>query len=134
MTLLCKPILAKVRVQGTQNSIEIVALVDTGASLSIIDESLANYIGVEFPKKEKAYVKGICCEVEGLLGTIKILEVEGRYVGSSIVIVTRLSDEVKKTLRKLGASDSFILGLKNLIGFTIDETQRKLKWVGYIAF
>lgn len=65
MALLRKPILAKVRVQGTKNSVEIITLVDTDASLSIIDESLANHMGVEFPKKKKLTSKEYVTKLKG---------------------------------------------------------------------
>ena len=123
---------AKVKVKGLAREIEDVVLVDTGAIFSIIDEELANEIGVKYIEElRKIKLHGICCEVEGRLATIEMLTVEGVVMGPSTVVVTKLSNDVKKTLKNYQVFDKFILGVRDIVGFTIDITTGRLKWVGY---
>ncbi|RLE56574.1 MAG: hypothetical protein DRJ40_05555 [Thermoprotei archaeon] len=131
-------ILAKVLLQGTKNQVAGQALVDTGATFTVIDEELANYLGVEpVPKRERERVKlvGLCCTVEGKLVNLKYMEIEGRPVGATSVIMVKLSKEIKEALKKLGARQDVIIGIADLskTGHTIDLVQRKLKYVGIIC-
>ncbi len=130
-----KPIVrARVVIKGNRGIAEGTVLVDTGATYSIIDEELANEIGVKLLEKpEKVMLRGICCQVEGRLCVIDTLTVEDVTVGPSVAILTELSTEVKEVLRRYEVLNTFILGLRDIIGFTIDVKSGKLKWVGYLA-
>jgi predicted aspartyl protease len=55
---------AKVVLRGSRASRELVALVDTGASMTVIDHSLADELGVEFTGKE---IMQITASVRSLL-------------------------------------------------------------------
>jgi len=121
---------ASVRIQGLKEEAEGLALVDTGSSFTVIDESLANAIGVELIDAEKVHVRGNCCTVEGELASIRRILVEGKMLGSTTAIVAGLSSEVRETLKKLGFRDDIIIGVRELAGFTLDVKEGKLKYVG----
>ncbi len=128
-------ILAKVLLQGTKNQVTGQALVDTGATFTVIDEELANYLGVEpVPKRERERVKlvSLCCTVEGKLVNLKYMEIEGKPVGATSVIVVNLSRKIKEVLKKLGAREDIVIGMADLskTGYIIDPVQGKLKYIG----
>ena len=128
-------VLARFRIRGLRAEVKGRALVDTGAAVTVIDESLADHIGVEpVGSTLSVRLRGICCEVEGGLVNVKYLELEGRAVGSTSVIRLELSDEVKEALGRTGARDDIIIGVRDLaIGFMVNVKERKLEYIGPLA-
>ncbi|RLE56661.1 MAG: hypothetical protein DRJ40_05070 [Thermoprotei archaeon] len=125
---------ARVVIKGSRRVTEGNVLVDTGATYSIIDEELANEIGVKLLERpERILLRGICCQIEGRLCVIDTLIIEDITVGPSVAVLTRLSTEVKEILKSYEVLNTFILGLRDIVGFTIDVKSGRLKWVGYLA-
>ena len=125
-------VLANFKIRGLKAENSGKALVDTGAAVTVIDESLADYIGVELIGSVlKVRLRGVCCEVEGELVNVKYLEMDGRAVGSTSVVKFKFSEELKDALREIGARDDIIIGVRDLaIGFVVNVRERKLEYVG----
>lgn len=115
-----------------KNEVEGIVVIGTGASFTVIDRELANFLGVEYYDVEPIKLTTLCCRVEGKLASIKYLEVEGKVMGSVNVVVTEIPRELKRLLSAQGFRNDIILSALDARGFVIDLNERKLKWVGLI--
>jgi len=125
-------ILAHFRIRGSKGEVFGRALVDTGAAVTVIDETLANFIGVEpVGSTLKVKLRGMCCEVEGELVGINYLEIEKRAVGPTSVVKLKFPNEIKQVLKGTGARGDIIIGVRDLaIGFVVNIKKKKLEYVG----
>jgi predicted aspartyl protease len=123
---------AKVVLRGSRASRELVALVDTGASMTVIDPSLADELGVEFTGKERALITASGQKLVGRVAIVKELVVEGEALDYERVLVLSFNDDVKRLLRDLGADPTIILGVTTLesAGLVPDLVTGRLKKVG----
>lgn len=67
---------ARVRVEGFEKAREGMALVDTGASVTILDRGVAEDIGVEITKMKRALVTASGHRVEGVVGILRKMALE----------------------------------------------------------
>jgi predicted aspartyl protease len=123
---------AKVMLRGFKGCKELTTLVDTGASMTVIDSSLADEVGVEFTGKERALVTASGHKLVGRVAIVKELIIEGEALDYERVLVLSFSDELKKLLRDLGVDQTIILGVATLesAGFVPDPTTGRLRRVG----
>ena len=122
---------AKVVLRGLRGSKECTALVDTGAAMSVVDEDIAEVIGIMRTNRRKSLVSATGHKLEGEVIIIKELDIEGEILDYEKALMVKLSEEVKSTLRKLNVDDSVIIGLTTveLAGFLPDTTTGRLRKV-----
>jgi len=102
------------RVVGSRGSIEGVALVDTGASLTMLDRGAADSVGVRYVGRRVRAVVADGREVEGELAVVDRLAVEGEELPYAYVAVLDFPAKVREKLREEGLSDCCIIGLTTL--------------------
>jgi predicted aspartyl protease len=122
-------VVARVLLKGFKNSVELNALVDTGASITIIDKDLADFIGVEYTSRERTLVTASGEVLRGRVAVIREFIIEGEFLDYERVLVVNFNENVKKILRGIGVSDLVILGLTTAesAGFIPDTSTGKLK-------
>ena len=127
---------AKVKLRGKAGEVERFALVDTGATFSIMGRELAEDLGVTYVPEERRRVslQALCCGVEGELALLEEMLIEGVYAGVGPVVIVELSSEVKRALGSAGLAEDFIIGLSDLMrtGYVVDLRERRLRYVGHI--
>jgi len=117
------------RVTGSRGSIEGVALVDTGASLTMLDRGVAGDIGVKYVGRRVRVVVADGHEVEGELAIVDKLVVEGEELPYAYVVVLDFPARVRERLEEEGLSDRCIIGLTTLelLQLVPDITTGKLR-------
>jgi len=127
---------AKVVLKGTKDSEECVALVDTGAAMTVIDSSLAEAIGVTYTGRKRSLISATGHKLEGEIAIVRELIVEGEVLDYEKVLKVEFSEEVRKVLRSLEVEDSLILGLTTveLASFMPDTATGRLRKVETFLF
>jgi len=125
---------ASITINGDKSSISEVALTDTGSALTLLDEVIANTVGVRMLNRKIRLVVADGHEVVAKLGVIKELIVEGESLPEVHVGVTKFPEKVKEILRKLGLADWCVIGLATLeiLGLAPNTSSGKLEKVGVI--
>lgn len=100
-----------VLLRGDIGSEECVALVDTGASMTVIDRGMAERLGATCVRRKRSLVSATGHRLEGEVAILRELMIEGETLDYEKVLVVELGDEVKTALRKLDLCDSLILGV-----------------------
>ena len=123
---------ANVSVVGAKNSLGGIALVDTGAPITLLDEAIANHIEVRYVGRRLGLVVADGHEVSAELAIVNKLIVEGEELPGAHLAVFRFSDEVKRRLRAHGVMDGCIIGLSALeiLGLAANTTTGKVERVG----
>jgi predicted aspartyl protease len=126
---------AKVMLRGFKGCKELTTLVDTGASMTVIDSSLADEVGVEFTGKERALVTASGHKLVGRVAIVKELIIEGESLDYERVLVLSFSEDLKKLLKELGVDQTIILGVTTLesAGLVPDPATGRLRRAG-LAF
>lgn len=126
---------AKFKVSGDKDSIEGVAIVDTGSSMSIIDEKSAKRLGLRHTERtiKLTTLSGedvVCSEM-----LVNVLEVEGERLVSERVAVCDLPDKITEKLSALGAHPHPIIGVVTLeaAGFAVNPLTGRLEMVGWLT-
>jgi len=117
------------KVIGFRESIEGVALVDTGASLTMLDRGVADGIGVKYVGRRVRIVVADGHEVKGELAIVDKLIVEGEELPYAYVVAFDFPTRVRERLREEGLSDCCIIGLTTLelLQLVPDITTGKLR-------
>lgn len=105
---------AKFRIIGFNKSVEGVALVDTGASLTLLDKSIAEEISVKYVGRRVRIVTADCHEVEAELAIVDRLVVEDEESPFAYVAVMNFPSRLREKLQKLSLCDYCIIGLISL--------------------
>jgi predicted aspartyl protease len=123
---------AKVMLRGFKGCKELTTLVDTGASMTVIDSSLADEVGVEFTGKERALVTASGHKLVGRVAIVKELIIEGESLDYERVLVLSFSEDLKKLLKELGVDQTIILGVTTLesAGLVPDPATGRLRRAG----
>jgi predicted aspartyl protease len=123
---------AKVMLRGFKGCKELTTLVDTRASMTVIDSSLADEVGVEFTGKERALVTASGHKLVGRVAIVKELIIEGESLDYERVLVLSFSEDLKKLLKELGVDQTIILGVTTLesAGLVPDPATGRLRRVG----
>jgi predicted aspartyl protease len=123
---------AKVTLRGFKGCKELTTLVDTGASMTVIDSSLADEVGVEFTGKERALVTASGHKLVGRVAIVKELIIEGESLDYERVLVLSFSEDLKKLLKELGVDQTIILGVTTLesAGLVPDPATGRLRRAG----
>ena len=127
---------AKVALKGPRGSEECVALVDTGAIMTVVDKGLAESIGVTYTGRKRSLTSAIGHKLGGEIAIVRELTVEDETLDYEKILVVKFNGEVKKVLRKLNVSESIILGITTieLAGFIPDTNTGKLRKIEAFLF
>jgi predicted aspartyl protease len=126
----------RVSLKGMRGSKDCIALVDTGAAMSVIDRSLAENVDVTYTGRRRSLVSATGHKLEGEVAIVRELIVEDEVLDYEKVIVVELSGDVRKVLRELGVDNSVIVGLTTveLAGLMPDTATGRLKKVETFLF
>ena len=105
---------ASLKITGFRGSIEEVALVDTGAPLTLLDRGVADKVGVEYAGEEDRVVVADGHEVKGELAVVRELVIEGRKLPYAHLAVIKFPQKLREALRRMGLSSCCIAGLTAL--------------------
>ncbi len=120
---------ARLRLEGMKGNSEGVALVDTGASVTIVDREVADRVGVNYVKRTLMLTTASGHKMEGELAVIEKLIVEKEELPYAHLLIMKIPEEVKEMLRSKQLSDWGIIGLTTLelLNLMPDTTTGKLK-------
>jgi len=120
---------AKVVLRGSKGSREGVALVDTGAAMTVVGGEVADAVGVMYTGRRRMLMSATGHRLEGEVAIVRELNIEGEALDYEKVLAVKLGEEVKKTLRELDVDDSIIVGIAaiELAGFIPDTSTGKLR-------
>ena len=126
----------RVSLKGMRGSKDCIALVNTGAAMSVIDRSLAENVGVTYTGRRRSLVSATGHKLEGEVAIVRELVVEDEVLDYEKVMVVELSGDVRKVLRELGVDNSVIVGLTTveLAGLMPDTATGRLKKVETFLF
>ena len=127
---------ARVSLKGMRGTKDCIALVDTGAAMTVIDRSLAENVGVTYTGRRRYLVSATGHKLEGEVAIVRELAVEDEVLDYEKVMVVELSGGLRKVLRELGVDDSVIIGLTTveLAGLMPDTATGRLKKVEPFLF
>jgi len=113
-----------------------VALVDTGAIMTVIDKGFVETIGVTYTGRKRSLTSATGHKLEGEIAIVRELTVEEEVLDYEKVLVVEFDGEVRKALRKLDADDSVILGVTTveLASFIPDTSTGKLRKIEAFLF
>lgn len=120
---------AKLKLEGSIRQSEGMAVVDTGASVTVVDKDVADMVGVTYVKRTLILTAASGHKMEGELAVINKLIVEGEELPYAHLLILKIPDEVKETLRLRQLNDWAIIGLTTLelLNLMPDTTTGELK-------
>ena len=124
---------ARVELRNGDRSLSGVALVDTGTTGVIIDESVAEQLGL------KTFGEGVIVTLGSAVrcrfADVGSVVVEDTDIGPRRVAVCRFPEEVKERLKALGFSEGVVLGVSAVedAGYVPDTREEVLRKVGLLA-
>jgi predicted aspartyl protease len=123
---------ASITIAGIKSSVSGIALVDAGSVLTLLDEEIANVVGVRLLGKRVRLVVGDGHEIVAELGVVKELIIEGESLPEAHVAITKFSEKIRESLKKLGLADWCIVGLSTLeiLGLAPNTSSGRLEKVG----
>jgi predicted aspartyl protease len=126
----------RVSLKGMRGTKDCIALVGTGAAMTVIDRSLAENVGVTYTGRRRSLVSATGHKLEGEVAIVRELVVEDEVLDYEKVMVVELSGDVRKVLREMGVDDSVIIGLTTveLAGLMPDTATGRLKKVETFLF
>jgi len=127
---------ADVTFQGSKSSERCIALVDTGAAMTVVDKKFADSLGVEYTGRKRSLTSATGHRLEGKVAIFKELKVEDEILDYEKALVVEFNDEVREALRKLDVSDSMIIVVVTLelANFIPDTNTGKLKKIETFLF
>jgi predicted aspartyl protease len=126
----------RVSLKGMRGTKDCIALVDTGAAMTVIDRSLAKEVGVTYTGRRRSLVSATGHKLEGEVAIVRELVVEDEVLDYEKVMVVELTGDVRKVLREIDVDDSVIVGLTTvgLAGLMPDTATGRLKKVETFLF
>jgi predicted aspartyl protease len=124
-----------IEVAGFRGSRKGLAIVDTGASLTLLDEIVARDIGVRMTGRELSLTVADGHEVKGLLAIVDKLRVEDEELPGAHVAVISFPERLRDRLSMLNVDNWVIVGFATLeiLGLTPNVKTGKLEKVGALA-
>ncbi len=119
---------ASFRFLGDSESLEGVALVDSGAWYTVIDERLAARIGVKYTGLTVTLTSFSGHRIPCREAILKAVTIEGRTAPSEIVAVCKIPKQVRELLEKHEVNSQVVIGVHTLerLGYAIDTVTYKL--------
>jgi len=123
---------AKVKLSGVKDSYSSIALIDSGARMSLLDKALAEKLGVEYTGREVDFISISGHTVKGLEAILFQIDVEGEVLKYEPVAVAEIPKTVKEALRKSELDENVIVGIltlerANMIPDTTTGTLKKVE-------
>lgn len=125
-----------IELKGLKGSEKCRALVDTGATMTVIDKHLAEALGVMYTDRKRMLTSATGHKLEGEIAVVRELTIDGETLDYEKVLVVEFNEEVKKTLSELGVHDSIIIGVTTveLASLIPDLTTGRLRKVETFLF
>ena len=107
-------------------------MVDTGTSVTLLDEEAADKIGVRLVGKRMTLVVADGHKVSGELAMVDRLVIDGEELPGAHVVVLRLPSKIKERLKSRGLSDWCVVGLSALgiLGLAANVAEGRVEKVG----
>ena len=128
---------AKVKLRGIKTGYPSdVTLADSRARMSLVDSSLAEYIGVEHTGRELNFISISGYTIKASEAVIAELEIEGEILKWAVIAVAKISESVKEALRRNELDENMIIGVLTLerANMIPDTSTGKLKKVESFIF
>lgn len=125
---------AKIKVIGEKDSFEDIALIDTGAWYTVIDENIAKKIGVNYTGLTVLLTTFSGHKIKCKEAIAKEVILEGEKAPYEIIVVAEIPKQVKEILEKHEASKFIIIGTHTLerLRFVVDVVSHRLVKVSSI--
>ena len=119
---------ARAWVVGEKGHFECLALVDSGSWHTIVDEGLANGVGIRYTGLEAVLTSFSGHRVVCREAIVNAVAVEGKQAPFELVAVCRIAPEVKELLKKHGACEEVVIGVHTLerLGLAVDPATHRL--------
>jgi predicted aspartyl protease len=123
---------ARVSLHGFRDTYSCVTLVDTGARMTLIDNVLAERIGVEYTGRVLNLISISEQVLRALEAVVPMLGVEDEELKYEAVAVISIPEDVKRVLRQSGLDENIVIGLLTLeragmVPDTVTGTLRKVE-------
>lgn len=118
-----------VSIQGDKSSRDGLALVDTGATITVVDVKVAEEVGCKHTGRRRSLVTASGHKLEGELVIFKKFKVEGEVLDYERALAVKIPIEVKNALESGEVANWIIIGLITLesAGYIPDTTTGKLR-------
>lgn len=119
---------AKFRITGNKKSLEGIALVNSRAWYSVIDQGLAEYLGVKYTGLVVLLTSFSGHKVKCNEAIVNSITIEEKTAPYELVAICKISNQVKELLKKHEVEERVIIGVHTLerLGYTIDVVTHKL--------
>ena len=119
---------AKFRLVGDGGTVEGLALVDSGAGYTVIDEELAKTLDVGYTGLTIVLTSFSGHRISCREAVLKSITIEGKTAPSELVAVCSIPEPVEELLKKQGANHQLVIGVHTLerLGYAIDVIEHKL--------
>jgi predicted aspartyl protease len=123
---------ARVGMSGSRGSYSSIALVDTGARMTLVDRMVAERVGVEYTGRVLGFTSISCHVVKAVEAIVPVFEVEGKVLKYEIVAVAGIPENVKRVLSQNGLDENVVVGLltierANMVPDTTTGTLRRVE-------
>ncbi|MEN2975431.1 MAG: aspartyl protease family protein [Candidatus Caldarchaeales archaeon] len=122
----------RVVLQGFSRTFTGVAIIDTGAAVTLIDTSLAEDVGVKYLDRIVKLVIADGHEVLAKLAIVERLFLEDEELPYAHIAIVDFPDRLKERLKSLELSDKCIIGMSTLeiLGLIPNTTTGRLEKLG----
>lgn len=119
---------ARFKLVGDRGSIEGLALVDSGDWYTVVDEKLAEGIGVRYTGLTVILTSFSGHKITCREAIVNSIALEGKSAPLELVAVCQIPKSVRELLRKYEVCDQLVVGVHTLerLGFAIDVVTHKL--------
>jgi len=123
---------ARVSMSGSRGSYSSIALVDTGARMTLVDRLVAERVGVEYTGRILGFTSISGHIVKAVEAIVPVFEVEGEVLKYEIVAVAGIPENVKRVLSQSGLDENVVVGLltikrANMVPDTTTGTLRRVE-------
>jgi predicted aspartyl protease len=123
---------ARISLRGSKDSYSSIALVDTGARMTLVDRLLAERIGVVYTGRVLSLVSISGHILKALEAVVPVLEVEGGVLKYEAIAVSDVPEDVKKVLKESSLDENIVTGLltierASMVPDTTTGTLRKVE-------
>ncbi|MEM0439929.1 MAG: aspartyl protease family protein [Sulfolobales archaeon] len=126
---------ARIVIRGSKGYFEELALVDTGASITLLDTNAAEHLGVKYLGRKMKLIVADGHEIAGELAIVDSLSVEGEELPGAHVLVIDFPARLSESLKSLGVSGRVVLGLSilEILGLVPNTSTGRVEKVGLYA-
>ena len=123
---------ARISLRESKDSYSSIALVDTGARMTLVDRLLAERIGVVYTGRVLSLVSISGHILKALEAVVPMLEVEGEVLKYEAIAVSDIPEDVKKVLKESSLDENIVIGLltierASMVPDTTTGTLRKVE-------